>query len=476
MQEALRLFCDSEGRPLQIAPPPPPLPSQGGERSECTCGALLALWPSHPPELLGPLCLVERPCGGARGLAASRAIRAGEVLLAERPILSWRSARPELERDLRALLSSAGRDDTIRALRQLHPTSLSELPPAELRKFEREYEGLLDDLLPLLAPPESAAESAEPAARATVLQLVLAVRFNGFASGLFLHQSLINHAAALDANCDKSAHTSLRADGGVVSVVRATRAIAEGEECTICYYQPPELSREAAAEQMRHFDFDVRCELQPPLSALRGEMQGRPGDGGAEPAAADQGRGWAEAVAQQSVAQQLRCRFCQGSVWDLEGQFGRQLAAACGAGGGLVQLTSRLELSLEPLQAACSPYHLALASAQRRVATVLRQRLSDADVGATSNKDWAAALVLLLRCSLHLWTVQIALLGHEHPECVHTLHDVASSIGGLLASEPRALQAHFPQWSSPVLASHAERRARELHAALAALHDVTPLR
>ena len=68
------------------------------------------------------------------------------------------------------------------------------------------------------------------------------MQWNSFDSGLFLHQALINHACAHEANCDKAAHT-LRDDtssgGGkrVISIVRATRRIRAGEECFICYLQ-----------------------------------------------------------------------------------------------------------------------------------------------------------------------------------------------------------------------------------------------
>ena len=139
-------------------------------------------------------------------------------------------------------------------------------------------------------------------------------------------------------------------------------------------------------------------------------------------------------------------------------------------------LTSDLKRVLEPLEAVCGESHLALTSARRRAAAVLQKRMygERAECGA-AHDEWSAALVLLLRLSHRVWEVQRVLLGHQHPECASTLFDIKSVLSEMISHDTRAL-SQLAIWSKPLLASHAERRARELYDALTALYDITPLR
>ena len=55
------------------------------------------------------------------------------------------------------------------------------------------------------AEPQGCAPTAPLALRRdALLRLCLAVRWNAFDSGLFLHQAIFNHAPARAANCDKA--------------------------------------------------------------------------------------------------------------------------------------------------------------------------------------------------------------------------------------------------------------------------------
>ena len=97
------------------------------------------------------------------------------------------------------------------------------------------------------------------------------------------------------------------------------------------------------------------------------------------------------------------------------------------------------------------------------------EELDEADAGVE-------ALLLLLESSMELWRTQRGLLGPLHPECAVTMHDIGHALGALLARAPRALFArHAGVWDSPHTAGHAERRALELHAQIAALYDTRSL-
>ena len=132
------------------------------------------------------------------------------------------------------------------------------------------------------------------------------------------------------------------------------------------------------------------------------------------------------------------------------------------------------------------------ASARRVLHEPLRRRLqtdraaggaAGASAGAASAVEAdkeeeaavVAALLLLLESAVELWTTQRELLGPLHPEGARTLHDVGSCLGALLARAPRALFSCWPGvWDSAGSASHGERRALELHRAIAALYENAP--
>ena len=123
----------------------------------------------------------------------------------------------------------------------------------------------------------------------------------------------------------------------------------------------------------------------------------------------------------------------------------------------------------------CPPW-LAVACARRQLVRAFRQRLEEQP--AEGQPDEVRLLLGLLHHGLELWHTQRALLGPLHPNCAESLHDVGTAIGALLTNAPQALYAQFGGscgWDTPALASHAERRALELHTQIAALYDLSQL-
>ena len=438
MVAAASLFADVEV--------PPPLASA---RLADSLPGSSEIWPQHPAIFTGPIELASDPSvGGGRGFLATRDLQPGELLLAEAPLLAWSEEDThELLPMLRAVLGSP---DALRAMRQLHPTQLT---PALREQWSAERSEVVESLVPQLQAVggHSAAE-----ARDELLRLCLCLQFNGFASGLFLHQAIFNHACPLRANCDKA---SRREPAGTVSVVRATRAIRRGEPCLISYLQPPELSRAARRERLRQFDFGPDCtpdeDLDPPCCRLQlSEAGPSAGSGAAETECEAERRAEARLWAlEQATATRLREALRDGAG-------GRE-------GGGVAEAA---RAALEPLRAACGPRHLAAACAQRQVATALRRRLQAEATGGGSGDSAAAATALLLECSCELWQTQRLLLGPLHPECAQTLHDCAGAIRALLGCAPQLLFQQHPEWGSAALAAHAARSAERLHTAVAALY------
>ena len=518
LAKALRPFSDAAGSPIAV--PARPKNVAGGSGS-------YSIWPWLAPPPFGPVELASTPSSG-RGFVATEQIEVGQVLLIEAPIVSWpRGADRTPETLLRALLTSPRRDDKLRALARLHPLSLADVDAALLHKLREEHRPVIDVLLPLVsddallalvgaarlsgggsggdddeaaAPPaEGEREAATPPAggeadpREALLRLCLVVRWNGFDSGLFLHGSIFNHANARIANCDKSvvdlaadagAHARLGASAalaggkarGHLSVVRATRRIAPGEECTICYAVPAELSRAAATARMRHFEFDPHAGCEP-HALLDGEPHAGSADGGAPNGGAANGYGgpWEWTLPLERAA--------------------RSRLRSAASKSDLAEVADAVRDALEPLARACGERSLALAFVQRAASDGLRARLrhaveerlanngemtgdggGDGGVGGENGLGGgdgeARALCMLLEIGLSRWETLRLLLGPTHPECAQPLHDVASCINTLLATAPRALfAAAGGRWGTARLASHAERRASELHGAIAALYS-----
>ena len=197
-------------------PAPPPMPDLAVQGS-----GSVSIWPDSPPVYTGPIRLVaDGGVGGGRGFVAERDVHPGELLLLEEPRLDWAEGHEPLLM-LRAVLQCTGAAQLLCAMSQLHPTALTH---ALRETWEATHADAVTQLLPRLRALKG--ELSEHAARTELLRLCLALQFNGFSAGLFLHQAIFNHARAADANCDKA---GLRDGAGrVVSGVRATRAIRAG--------------------------------------------------------------------------------------------------------------------------------------------------------------------------------------------------------------------------------------------------------
>ena len=409
---------------------PTPQPREHGEGSS-------SLWPAQPAKFMGPITL-RSVDGMGRGFVAARDLEPGELLLVEAPLLRWPTAERHPAPLLRALASSppAERAAALAALALLHP--VAPLEATARARAEAAHGRTADELAPLWKGAECS--------RDELLRLCLVVQWNGFASGLFLHQSIFNHACPQFANCDKSAvaagggargggGAAAAAGGAPLSVVRATRPIARGEQCCISYVQPPELLAAERAERLRQFDFGCTCTGESPFDALAAA-----GGGKRRRADADDEAG---------------ARAIQGAA--------REVDAALGAPPEATEPLVRA--ALRPLRRACAgPRHLALAAAHRRIVAALgsARRLRAAP---------PACAALALECAVELWATQRALLGPLHPDGAETLRHVGALLQHLLASAPQLLFERFPDWGTAAAAAHAERRAMQLHAGIARLYD-----
>jgi hypothetical protein len=528
---ALAPFMDSQGKPVEVGSPSAPLDSEGSSRYIDA----LAIWPTHRPFALGPLRLSRGidGIGGARGFVAARNVQPGEVLMAEAPLLTWPTAERHALPLLRSLLERPRpeRAALLRALRWLHPERLEEVPLAERRRLAAEHAPTIAALLPLWSRTDEGVDAEEEAeaedmaaagapeppspeawARGALLRLCLVVSWNAFEGGLFLHQSLFNHAPSRAANCDKSTQPapgrasslgSARTGAGSapgattpLSVIRATRPIAAGSECFICYCQPPELSAVAAARHLAQFDFVPSYARDlvgwdtwpvPVPAAAAGAMADVAGAPLRTQAEADALTLSLEDRATRALRIALRsgtmgCEWrCEDMGCGGEDTGGGSAAGESGCGGEASICLVDATAVIDALAARLGSSHLAVATARRTLIEGLRRQLQRQESAAAPAPPSGAAvaveavgveaLCVLLTQATELWACQRALLGPVHPECALTLFDVAQCLARLLGTAPATLFARFPRWGTAALASHAERRAATLHAAIAALYS-----
>jgi len=264
-RDALAPFADANGDHV-VVPPPPRLTAA----ADVNTADALCVWPEHPPRVVGPIAVRQIP-GSGRGFVAARDISPGQVLIWEQPFVPWPSAEREPLSLLQSVLrrSAVERRVALAALSRLHPMELRSVSAFDRPRLEEEHCACVDALLQEPGAADLGGGLGDEGRRAELLRLCLVCRWNAFASGLFLHQSIFNHAPSRRANADKAA---LRAGGTLTSVVRATRHIAQGQEVLICYAQPAELIPAACSRHLDHFDFtseaERHCEWDaPPRSA-----------------------------------------------------------------------------------------------------------------------------------------------------------------------------------------------------------------
>lgn len=201
----------------------------------------------------------------------------------------------------------------------------------------------------------------------------------------------------------------------------------------ISYLKPAELPEEVCQERLRQFDFECRA-------AHDEELDGRAG------ACLDDAARAAVQAAESTLRGVLR------------------------GGAPLGAATRDARAALDALCSVYGARHLACAMWRKKLAEHLPRQLQPQGAGG-GDAERTEANLLLLDCSLELWRTQRRLLGPLHPECAQTLHVLACTIAAALAASPAALYAAHPEWGSAASAGHAERRARELHVAVARLFE-----
>ena len=167
--------------------------------------------------------------GGCRGVFAKTKLLAGCLISAEKPFIGWSKNTDfgDVDDLARIILQILKSERCLEPSRLLHPCTIQEcdaIESSDIRTMFDVYDG--NDLNTLAAAAEASIEE--------VIRVALALQHNGFHSGLYEKQSLLNHSC--DPNCLKLTPSTSHSTSEIWTI----RDVAEGEELTICYYSPME--------------------------------------------------------------------------------------------------------------------------------------------------------------------------------------------------------------------------------------------
>eukprot|EP01032_Pedospumella_encystans_P020364 gene20364-23131_t len=187
--------------------------------------------------------------GGGRGVFALSRLPPGSLILSERPFLLWKDGIDFGDTDdlSTAVLQVLQSQKALQCSKQLYPQTIESCEGDELAEVRRLFERYdPNDLNKLAAAGEATVDE--------VLRVALTLQHNGFNSGLYEKQSLLNHSCT--PNCLKLIPASKHG----CSEIWTTRDIEQGEELTICYVNPLESTSKTIREYLlRNHKFLCLC-------------------------------------------------------------------------------------------------------------------------------------------------------------------------------------------------------------------------
>lgn len=204
------------------------------------------------PLYLGPIvCVSSLECGGGRGYVATRDLEPGTLVIVEQPVIEWPEEQLGKELGLVSVLHILELEETaqkvLHDLEDFHPSKqdVDEFKKGDeqVRNMVEGLEKSLSDELPTfveLAQLKGLSNrNGTPVNARDLVRILLALRYNGFESGVYLYLAMLNHDSY--PNCVKFAATK------TYSEVRTTRPVRAGEALTISYL--PALMSHASRRQ-----------------------------------------------------------------------------------------------------------------------------------------------------------------------------------------------------------------------------------
>ena len=187
--------------------------------------------------------------GGGRGVFALRALPAGVLVVSEVPMVTWSDGDLSDPAFLASVVEACCCNEDAYAVTQaLHPRLFAECDAYELTKARE-----------LLPEPLQAGIAAKAGWGdrdiSEVVRVALVLQHNGFGSGLYRSLTMLNHSCVPNAIKYSPSPGSLGA-----SEIWTVRPVAAGEELTISYCEPLEVTKPSMQEFLEtHHRFRCRC-------------------------------------------------------------------------------------------------------------------------------------------------------------------------------------------------------------------------
>lgn len=204
--------------------------------------------------------------GGGRGLFAACDIPPGSLILAEKPFIVWPKHVDFSEVDdlATAILQILQSEAAVRCTQQLYPYTIEDCDKDECEVIRKLFESYDEsDLTKLAVAGGSSLEE--------IIRIALVLQHNGFGSGLYERQSLLNHSCC--PNCIKL----IPATKNGCSEIWTICDVKNDEELTICYVNPLETATISVREYLhtnhRFTCSCTRCQSLGFASSLYAEKQ-----------------------------------------------------------------------------------------------------------------------------------------------------------------------------------------------------------
>lgn len=214
-------------------------------------------WQSRPPLYYGPMNLCRTLAeGGNRGYIASEDLPPGTCVLVEEPIVAgWSDEQMGKQlgfESVRYILENQNAREILHCMEELHPRreAVESIFNLEAGRIEPIDKVQIVDMMSDMTDDDEIKSLLEISTRKgitnsdgtnqtarDVKRLLLALRYNGFDSGLYLNFAMFNHSE--DPSCTKFRPTEDGGESRHYSEARTVRHVRKGEALTISYLENP---------------------------------------------------------------------------------------------------------------------------------------------------------------------------------------------------------------------------------------------
>lgn len=400
-----------------------------------------------PPLYMNPnVRLVSNlPVGGGRGYVALTDLKAGTLILVEKPIMEWSEEQLGNELNLlsvRHLLKHPDAGKIVKDMEDLHPiksvvdnVSVESENPDQVENMMMELQGrydkdpLLTQMVQLAARRNIKNRDGTLLSSKDILRLILQLRYNGLQSGIYRYVAMLNHKC--QPNCVKFLPNSENQDTNPAldfSEVRTIKHVPAGESLTISYL-PSIVSH---ASRRRHLWDQHRFEIGADLDTNLQSMEAV--SGGLPPSSKD-------FVDDNSVTHRIECTITEMECLYQSIKSSTEHGMSDDSWEHVKALeVSSLELCIEAKNQLQNERHLLLIPCMVLHLDACNLVLEkDAYRSSLTNTQRCKLLGREVSTAYRLVDLQKAYLGSDHFAVARTNLDLAHAIQELLSKSPKSL-------------------------------------